>query len=122
MNFVSKRDEVLVTGFVKSSGSLQHSDNSYHNIPSLVFYIIMHFFSEMEKFDDYPEAIEISIDGGMFTSNTAGWLSVYGSNIFHAEWKSIYKWTFKGISGVNGGILIGIHSHDNKGKLLRFSS
>ena len=119
INCVSERDRCLISGFVKNCQSLFPKNNPYFIIPSLVIYVILYFYSELEEFDDHPTGIVLTGDNKIATTATPHWSSLYGKNIYQRNKRLIYHWTFKIVDGpLVGDILIGIHSYDTFGKIL----
>ena len=108
---VDQRTKSIINGFMKEAQSLlPFQDNSYYNIPDLVFMITILYYFNPEYFSVHGRNMELNENKDIMGSH-GGRNTVYGNIVITKKDRGKFIWTFKLIEPKENVIMtIGIDS------------
>ena len=96
LNVVPTKSKYYVSGYVRNVEQLFPKDNPYYNIPSLITYIIIHYYYQREIFAKYGKFIKVNEDDSIATMGHP-WKNdgIYGDIIIDFNVNCMYQWKIK---------------------------
>eukprot|EP01084_Bolivina_argentea_P289535 497208_1 len=99
---INKSTQYTVYGYVRECQLLLPTDKSFYNIPPLISYLILHYFSINEYFTKYGSYIQlndaadtVTITDLLYENNAKNENTAYGNTLIECNKCYIYKWKIK---------------------------
>ena len=56
----TKKEKLIISGYIRRCKSMLPKNNSYYNIPELVYFICIAFYRDIEYFTKYGDDVKIN--------------------------------------------------------------